>query len=285
MDLNEAWQRLCVVARPSRGLRRRGQALRRAQSRQATCIARWNSTSSASDLAAAPSEREAEPEPGGAATPGFPPSPVRGRDKSHASVLVSNPVALRRAVETAARAPYGGTRNPMRDLKEGRLSMVDAEAFSGRSATSPSRAQVVYRNKLIELIQYEPKSETRSSRVPLLILPPWIKNKYLLLDLQRRTAWCAAWSTAFAVWCLARNPDTFDERHRHGLCEPRPAHRGARDHGQPDGECGGLLHRGHAAGHDAGLVGGEGQPSASAWRRSWCQCRTFSRVGETRPCS
>jgi len=65
----------------------------------------------------------------------------------------------------------------MSDLKEGRLSMVDAQAFAP-AQPRPLAGKVVYRNKLIELIQYEPKSET-VHRVPLLvcavdqqILPP-----------------------------------------------------------------------------------------------------------------
>src|ERR1019366_8469204 len=54
-------------------------------------------------------------------------------------LLVSNPVALRRVVETGGASLAEGMRNLMHDLKEGRLSMVDAEAFARRGATSPSR--------------------------------------------------------------------------------------------------------------------------------------------------
>jgi len=64
--------------------------------------------------------------------------------------------------------------------------MVDAEAFAPGRNLALSPGKVVYRNKLIELIQYEPKSET-VHRVPLLVLPPWI-NKYYLLDLQPKNS-------------------------------------------------------------------------------------------------
>ena len=74
----------------------------------------------------------------------------------------------------------------MHDLKEGRLSMVDAEAFAPGRNLALSPGKVVYRNRLIELIQYEPKSQT-VHRVPLLMLPPWI-NKYYLLDLQPKNS-------------------------------------------------------------------------------------------------
>ena len=96
----------------------------------------------------------------------------------------------------------------MRDLKEGRLSMVDAEAFAPGRNLALSPGKVVYRNKLIELIQYEPKGET-VHRVPLLILPPWI-NKYYLLDLQPKNSMVRHLvEQGFTVFMVSwRNPDT-----------------------------------------------------------------------------
>src|SRR5450631_1889113 len=123
-------------------------------------------------------------------------------------LLVSNPVALRRAVETGGASLAEGMRNLMHDLKEGRLSMVDAEAFAPGRNLALSPGKVVYRNKLIELIQYEPKGET-VHRVPLLILPPWI-NKYYLLDLQPKNSMVRYLvEQGFTVFMVSwRNPDT-----------------------------------------------------------------------------
>ena len=123
-------------------------------------------------------------------------------------LLVSNPVALRRAVETGGASLMEGTRNLMSDLKEGRLSMVDAQAFAPGRNLALSPGKVVYRNKLIELIQYEPKSET-VHRVPLLVLPPWI-NKYYLLDLQPKNSMVRHLvEQGFTVFMVSwRNPDT-----------------------------------------------------------------------------
>ena len=67
-------------------------------------------------------------------------------------LLVTNPVALRRAVETGGASLAEGMRNLMHDLKEGRLSIVDAEAFAPGRNLALSPGKVVYRNKLIELI-------------------------------------------------------------------------------------------------------------------------------------
>ena len=56
-------------------------------------------------------------------------------------LLISNPAALRRAVETGGASIAEGMRNLMHDVKEGKLSMVDATAFApGRNlALSPGR--------------------------------------------------------------------------------------------------------------------------------------------------
>ena len=101
-------------------------------------------------------------------------------------MLLSNPEAMRRAMETGGASLADGARNLMHDLKEGRLSMVDATAFAPGRNLAMTPGKVVYRNKLIELIQYTPTTET-VHQVPLLILPPWI-NKYYILDMQPKNS-------------------------------------------------------------------------------------------------
>src|SRR5215210_2752980 len=78
----------------------------------------------------------------------------------------TNPAAIRRAMETGGMSLADGARNLASDLEEGRLSMVDSEAFEvgGNLATTPGK--VVYRNELIELIQYESQTE-RVHEVPI----------------------------------------------------------------------------------------------------------------------
>ena len=79
-----------------------------------------------------------------------------------------------------------GVRNLLHDIGEGRLGMVDTEAFAPGRNLALSPGKVVYRNKLIELIQYEPKT-AKVHEVPLLIFPPWI-NKFYIMDLQPRNS-------------------------------------------------------------------------------------------------
>ena len=122
-------------------------------------------------------------------------------------LLASNPAALRRAIETGGASLADGLRNLLDDLQAGRLSMVDEKAFAPGRNLALSPGKVVHRNRLIELIQYEPTTE-QAHRTPLLILPPWI-NKFYILDLQPKNSMVrhlvAQGFTVFVVsW---KNPD------------------------------------------------------------------------------
>jgi polyhydroxyalkanoate synthase subunit PhaC len=95
--------------------------------------------------------------------------------------LLTNPAALRRIVETGGASLAEGTRNLLADLKEGRLSMTDTTAYELGENIAVTPGKVVYRNELIELIQYEPRTP-KVYETPILFIPPWI-NRYYILDL------------------------------------------------------------------------------------------------------
>ena len=122
-------------------------------------------------------------------------------------LLVSNPAALRKALETEGASLAAGAQNLLSDLKEGRLSMVDTSTFApGRNmATTPGK--VILRNRLIELIQYEPTTKTVHS-VPIMIMPPWI-NKFYILDLQPKNSMVKYLiDQGFTVFMVSwKNPD------------------------------------------------------------------------------
>ena len=56
-------------------------------------------------------------------------------------LLLSNPVALRRAMETGGASLADGARNLLNDLKEGRLSMVDADGLRAGPQPRPDAGQ------------------------------------------------------------------------------------------------------------------------------------------------
>ena len=109
---------------------------------------------------------------------------------SPTNFFATNPAALKAMLETGGQSLVDGLRNARNDLRKGRgrisISQTDETPFEvGRNvATAPGK--VVYRNQLIELLQFEPTTETVHSR-PLLIFPPWI-NKYYILDLREENS-------------------------------------------------------------------------------------------------
>lgn len=104
--------------------------------------------------------------------------------------LGTNPDALEKAVETEGESLVKGLENLVADLEANNGEMVvrlaDESAFKlgGNIATTPGK--VVYRNELMELIQYAPATE-KVREIPIVIFPPWI-NKFYILDLTEKNS-------------------------------------------------------------------------------------------------
>jgi polyhydroxyalkanoate synthase len=100
--------------------------------------------------------------------------------------LATNPDALERAVATEGESLVKGLENLVRDveLNNGNLvvTLADRDAFKVGQNIGTAEGSVVYRNRLFELIQYKPTTET-VHKTPLIIFPPWI-NKFYILDLK-----------------------------------------------------------------------------------------------------
>ena len=105
---------------------------------------------------------------------------------SPANFLATNPEALARAVETEGQSLVDGLENLVRDLEAGEgnllVTLADRDAFTVGENLATTPGSVVHRNRLFELIQYAPTTETVHER-PLVIFPPWI-NKFYILDLK-----------------------------------------------------------------------------------------------------
>ena len=97
--------------------------------------------------------------------------------------LPTNPAALKRAFDTAGASVAKGAANFVDDLLNngGRPRQVDTRSFTVGENLAATPGKVVFRNALMELIQYAPQTEQVHAR-PLLCSPPWI-NKYYVMDL------------------------------------------------------------------------------------------------------
>ena len=98
--------------------------------------------------------------------------------------LFTNPVALRKFWESGGLSLTAGLKLWLDDLQTGDVQMVDRSAFEVGVNVAITPGAVVYRNDLIELIQYAP-STGKVHAIPLVFIPPWI-NKYYILDLNAK---------------------------------------------------------------------------------------------------
>ena len=202
-------------------------------------------------------------------------------------LLLANPAALRRAMETGGASIADGVRNLLHDVEEGRLTMVDPDAFAPGRNLAVTPGKVVFRNRLIELIQYTPRTE-QVFAVPLLFIPPWI-NKYYILDMQPKNSFVGYMvEQGFTVFVISwKNPDasmeeiTFEDYMRDG---PLAAAAVIEEiTGSPRVNPVGYCIGGTLAGGDPGLARRQG-PAGAVRRRppSWCPCRISRRSARPR---
>lgn len=141
------------------------------------------------------------------------------------NVPLTNPDFLIRAFETRGASVVRGAKNAVSDIvrRGGRPRQVADDAFEVGVDMAVTPGKVVYRNALIELIQYAPQTDTVHA-TPLLASPPWI-NKFYIMDLRPDRSlveWAVRHNrTVFAI--SYRNPDssmrdvTFDDYLTHGV--------------------------------------------------------------------
>ena len=118
---------------------------------------------------------------------------VRGKAQFAARLLIDtlaptnfapgNPAVLKRALETGGLSLARGTRNFARDLvsNKGMPRQVATGVHTVGENLAVTAGKVVFRNELMELIQYAPRA-AQVHEIPLLFSPPWI-NKYYVMDL------------------------------------------------------------------------------------------------------
>lgn len=101
---------------------------------------------------------------------------------SPSNFVAANPEVLQEIVRTGGVNLLHGVQNLVSDLQSGRISMVPEGSFKVGKDLAITPGKVVYRNRLIELIQYTPTT-ARVRAIPILAIPPWI-NKYYVMDMR-----------------------------------------------------------------------------------------------------
>lgn len=120
---------------------------------------------------------------------------------SPTNLVLTNPDALGKAMQTGGKSLVQGARYAGDDVlkRGGRPMKVDRADFTMGTTLAATPGRVVYRNDLVELIQYAPQTPD-VHRTPILLSPPWI-NKYYVMDL--------APGRSFAEWAVTHNRTVF----------------------------------------------------------------------------
>jgi len=122
---------------------------------------------------------------------------------SPTNFMLTNPEVLLKTIEQKGENLFHGLEQFFVDIQQGQgylnPLMVDRSAYEIGRELAITPGKVVFKNHLIELIQYSPSTET-VHEIPLLIVPPWI-NKYYVLDLRE--------SNSFVKWIVSQGYTVF----------------------------------------------------------------------------
>ncbi|WP_293862201.1 class I poly(R)-hydroxyalkanoic acid synthase [uncultured Alsobacter sp.] len=141
--------------------------------------------------------------------------------------VATNPELLRTTFKENGENLVRGMKMLAEDIEAGKGTLKLRQTSEGNFAVGQNMAttpgKVIFRNDLIELIQYEPTTEKVYKR-PLLIVPPWI-NKFYILDLNAEKSFIRwAVSQGLTVFVISWvNPDerqakkSFEDYMREGI--------------------------------------------------------------------
>lgn len=99
---------------------------------------------------------------------------------SPANTLAGNPTAIKKAIETGGVSLMRGLKNAYDDMvhNEGQVSQVDSRPFKVGENLANTPGAVVFRNEMMELIQYHPMTDAVHA-IPQLTIPPQINKSYI----------------------------------------------------------------------------------------------------------
>lgn len=130
---------------------------------------------------------------------------------SPSNFAFTNPEVIRETIRTKGENLVKGLSNLQHDLEKSRqflnIQTSDTNAFRPGENIACTPGKVIFRNDLMELIQYTP-AQAEAHQLPLLIIPAWI-NKYYILDLSPHNS-LVKWmlNQGFTVFMISWvNPD------------------------------------------------------------------------------
>jgi polyhydroxyalkanoate synthase len=95
--------------------------------------------------------------------------------------LPTNPVAIRKMMDSRGESLYKGFQNFLADLRAGMVRMTNPDDFHVGENLATTPGSVIFRNRLLEVIHYAP-TQPKVHAEPVVIITPWI-NKFYVLDL------------------------------------------------------------------------------------------------------
>lgn len=131
---------------------------------------------------------------------------------SPTNFLMSNPAALRAALDSEGQSLLSGMENFAADMARGNgqlaISQTDYDQFVVGENVATAPGKVIFQNEIVQILQFSPTTET-VFEIPLLIFPPWI-NKFYILDLRPENS-MIRWLTAQGLTVFVTswvNPDS-----------------------------------------------------------------------------
>lgn len=104
------------------------------------------------------------------------------------NTLLGNPAAAKRVVDSGGLSLLKGLKNAYTDIIQngGLPSQVDKRPFEVGKNLATTKGSVIWKNEMMELIQYQPQTE-KVHKTPILVIPPQI-NKFYAMDLTPMTS-------------------------------------------------------------------------------------------------
>jgi polyhydroxyalkanoate synthase len=126
---------------------------------------------------------------------------------SPSNFALTNPEVMEEVVRTGGANLIQGLQNLLEDMQRRRISHVAEDAFEVGVDLAITPGKVIYRNPLIELIQYTPTTD-KVHAIPMLMIAPWI-NKYYVMDMSpENSMFKYLVDSGYTVFAISwKNPD------------------------------------------------------------------------------